>query len=456
MDQATFAPDLIRRYDRRLPRYTSYPTSPHFSMDVEPDRLEALVSESNRPERPLSLYIHIPFCRSLCWYCGCATVISRSEDQRRSYVRMLLKELERKVAMLDPDREVVQVHFGGGTPSDLPPHIIEALGRTLHDRFHISEDAEEAIEVDPRGLTQAHVNAMAAAGFSRASIGVQDTRPRVQAAINRHQPFELVEQAFHWLREAGFRSVNVDLIYGLPGQTPDSLRETLAEVLTLDPDRLAIYGYAHLPNMRPAQRLLERCGIPDAEERLALQAIIVEVLTEAGYVHIGMDHYARPGDELAEALASGTLQRNFQGYSTHGGADIVGLGMSAISSIGRLYIAAPRTLDDWADAVERDTFPAERWAVLTDDDLLRRRVIEAIMCTGVLDLAALGREFGVDGRTYFASEFDNLDDLIADGLVEPLPVGLRVTDAGRFLIRHVAARFDAYLDGEPARYSQAI
>ncbi|TVR04526.1 MAG: oxygen-independent coproporphyrinogen III oxidase [Deltaproteobacteria bacterium] len=451
-----FSPELIRRYDRRLPRYTSYPTAPHFSMDVDEERLAALVGDRGAADRPLSLYVHVPFCRSLCWYCGCATVISKSEEQRRSYMRLLRREIEHKAGLVDTEREVIQVHFGGGTPSDLPPDVLREIGEVLHSTFRVAPHAEEAIEIDPRDLTREHVRAMREAGFRRASIGVQDTQPRVQAAINRVQPFALVEQAFRWLREEGFESVNVDLIYGLPAQTEASIRETIQEVLTLSPSRLAVYGYAHVPGMRPAQRLLERYGIPGSEERLAMLGVIVGTLTDAGYEHIGMDHYARPDDELSVALREGTLQRNFQGYSTRGGADILGFGMSAISSIGRAYVAAPRTLDDWAQAVERDAFPAERWMVLSEDDLMRRRIIESIMCVGRPALDEVSEEFGVDPFETFARELEGLGDLEEDGLIERTPGGFRVTPRGRFLVRHVAARFDAWLEDDGRRYSAAI
>lgn len=456
MSSHAFEPELIRRYVQRLPRYTSYPTAPQFGMDVDPVRVRELVAEVDTPERPLSLYIHVPFCRSLCWYCGCATVISRSEDQRRSYVAMLGREMAQKAVWLHPEREVIQIHFGGGTPSDLPPEVLQGLGETIHRLFRVSPKVEQAIEVDPRDLEHAHVQAMRACGFSRASIGVQDTRPEVQAAVNRIQPFPLVERAFRWLREEGFESVNVDLIYGLPNQTPASIRETLAEVLTLGPDRLAVYSYAHVPHMRPAQRLLERSALPDSEMRLQMLATIVETLTAAGYVHIGMDHYARPDDELARALRDGTLQRNFQGYSTRGGADIVGFGMSAISSIGRAYLAAPRTLDGWAEAVEDGRFPVDRWAVLSNDDLIRRAAIEAIMCVGTPRFDDLAAAFGIDPVAYFADELAGLDDLASDGLIAREGDAFRVTACGRFLVRHVAARFDAYLDRGEARYSAAI
>lgn len=452
-----FPIELVRRHAAPVPRYTSYPTAPHFHGDVDEARVEALLRDPAAASRPLSLYVHVPFCRSLCWYCGCATEISRDAALREAYVGRLEDELARKAACIDPSREVVQIHWGGGTPSDLSPALVRRLGAAIARNFRVAEDAEVGIEIDPRGLERAQVEAMAEVGFGRASIGVQDTRPEVQEAIHRVQPFALVEQTVAWLREVGISSINIDLIHGLPGQTPQTIRDTLAEVLSLAPDRLAIYGYAHLPERKPAQRLLERAGLPMPEERLAMMAATVDVLTAAGYVHVGMDHWARPEDELARALADGTLQRNFQGYGTRAGADILGVGVTSISSFEGAYVAAPRTLAAWEDALERgQVMPAERWLVLSQDDRIRRDVIGTLMCSGRLDLDALSARWATDLRSELAAELASLDDLVADGLLVRTPEGVVVTHEGRYLLRTIAARFDAWLARSTVRYSQAV
>lgn len=448
--------ELIRKYDVPGPRYTSYPTAPHFRDDLPQDLVEEAIRTNNQTARPLSLYFHIPFCQTLCWYCGCTTVIGRDESRTAPYLKALDEEMRRKSAWLHPEREVLQIHFGGGTPTYLAPDQIRWLGERIRHHFRLSPDAEIAVEVDPRRLTREHVAALQKAGFNRASLGVQDNDPRVQKAVNRIQPFEMTARVAGWLREANFRSLNVDLIYGLPYQTLESYERTLTEVLSLQPDRFAIYTYAHVPWIRPAQKLLERHALPKAEEKLAMQKYIIERLTSEGYLYIGMDHYARQEDELAKAFLAGTLRRNFQGYSTLAGVDIYGFGMSSISQIDDLYLQNPKELPDYQDAVPTQDFPVHRAYLLSADDLLRRRWIMDLMCLARLNFQELSARQGIDVALYFQEELKELDGLIEDGLIELDQEGITVTERGRLLLRNICMPFDAYLDRSKRRYSRTI
>lgn len=448
--------DLIRKYDVPGPRYTSYPTAPHFRDDIDRSSVLKAIEDNNRRPRPLSLYFHIPFCQTLCWYCGCTTVIGKDKSRTNAYLDVLDREMKRKSRWLNGEREVVQIHFGGGTPTYLSPDQIRELGRRIHTYFQITEDAEVAVEVDPRRLTHEHVEALVDAGFNRASLGVQDNDSRVQEAINRIQPFEMTERVAGWLSDAGFRSLNVDLIYGLPHQTIDSFDRTLDEVLTLEPDRFAIYTYAHVPWIKPAQKLLEGDALPGPEEKLAMQKHIVERLTAEGYDYIGMDHYSRHDDALAKARRGGTLRRNFQGYSTRAGVDIYGFGMSAISQIDGLYLQNPRELEAYQVAVEQQDFPIYRAYLLNDDDRIRREWIMALMCHARLDFEQISERLGVDVTRYFADEIQELTPMQRDGLVVVDETGITVTDRGRLLLRNICMPFDAHIEGGEDRYSRTV
>ncbi len=455
-DQLAVDLDLIRKYDVPGPRYTSYPTAPHFRDDLGREQVEEAIRDNNKELRPISLYFHVPFCQTLCWYCGCTTVIGKDISRTDPYLKALDEEMRRKSAWLHPDREVVQIHFGGGTPTYLAPDQIRWLGERIHGYFNVAEDAEIAVEVDPRRLTREHVEALRDAGFNRASLGVQDNNPRVQKAINRIQPFEMTERVVGWLREAGFRSLNIDLIYGLPHQTVESFELTLTEVLALHPDRFAIYTYAHVPWIKPAQKLLERESLPGPEEKLAMQKRIVERLTSEGFTYIGMDHYARDDNELAIARSQGTLRRNFQGYSTLAGVDIYGFGMSSISQIGELYLQNPKDLQDYQESVTREDFPVHKAYLLSDDDAIRRQWIMGLMCHAHLDFQELSEELGVDVSHYFAEELTRLEPMIEDGLVALDEEGLTVTDRGRLLLRNICMPFDAHLEEGKRKYSRTI
>ena len=450
---------LIRKYNVPGPRYTSYPPATAFHEGFDAAAARGEITASNREPRELSLYFHIPFCETLCWFCGCTTVITLDHARGRAYTDTLAREMDLVAPALHPGRRVVQVHWGGGTPTFLPPADIRRLGAAIRERFTIDPDVEAAVEVDPRRLTRDHVEALREAGFNRASLGVQDFDPEVQQAVHRIQPREMTAQTIRWLRDAGFRSLNVDLIYGLPHQTPASFERTLDEVLELNPDRFAIFNYAHVPWMKPSQRIFEkRAVMPAPETKLDILKLVTERLTgQAGYVYIGMDHFARPGDELAVAQSRRSLQRNFQGYSTRGGADIYGFGMSAISQTGDAYWQNLKELPRYEAAVAAGQFPVARGYRVTDDDRIRRTVVMEIMCNLGLDFAALGARLGIDMPAYFARELDHLADMEADGLVRRRADGLEITDLGRLLVRNIAMRFDAHTQRQQERrFSRTI
>lgn len=449
---------LIRKYSVPGPRYTSYPPATQFTTDLDSLELERAIDEDNGAgSGPLSLYFHLPFCESLCWYCGCNTVITRRRASASEYLDDLAREVRLTANQLDGTRPVAQIHLGGGTPTFFPPDELRRLGRLIRDNFRLAPDCEFGVEIDPRRLTWDHIVALAEIGANRASLGVQDTDPRVQLAIHRIQPHRLNEQAVGWLRDAGFRSINFDLIYGLPLQTPASFARTINDVLALSPDRLSVFSYAHVPWIRPAQKILEdRNPLPDAEAKLAMFAVAHEKLTAAGYIDIGLDHFARPDDELAIAQREGTLQRNFQGYSTHGDASLYSFGLSSISSTADTYRQNYKDLDAWRAALDSGRLPVERGLRLTTEDRRRRTIIMRLMCDRRLDFAALSEKLGINFTERYARELESLADLEADGLVQRTAQGITVTRAGGPLLRVVAMRFDEHLASTPLRHSKTI
>ena len=422
--------DLVRKYSVPGPRYTSYPPATQFNDQVTLGKLLAAIEANNQEPSDLSLYFHLPFCQTLCWFCGCTTVITTQQGQSAIYLQYLEKELALVQRLLHPDRKVVQLHFGGGTPTFLLPDEIRRLGTMIHDRFGFAPDAETGVEVDPRRLSLEHVRALKQAGFNRASMGVQDNNLIVQKAVHRIQPFEQTRQVVDWLRQEGFNSLNIDLIYGLPHQTPRSFEKTLEEVLTLRPDRFAVFNYAHVPWIKPAQRIFEESNLPSADTRLQLLKLTIERLTSAGYAYIGMDHFALENDELAVAQRNHTLQRNFQGYSTRGGADIYAFGMSSISQADGVYWQNEKELPVYYQRLDEGRLPMTRGYLLTDEDRLRRHVIMRLMCDLELDFAAMSSRLGVRFEQHFARELESLSDVEADGLIARTPAGLRVLRRG--------------------------
>jgi oxygen-independent coproporphyrinogen-3 oxidase len=449
---------LVKKYNIAGPRYTSYPPATKFREEVTPDDVAALIAANNASARDLSVYFHIPFCESLCWFCGCTTVITLNHDKGRDYIATLEREVADMAGHLHPGRQVVQLHFGGGSPTFLRPDEIRRLGAIIHKHFKLSSDMEASVEVDPRRLTRDHLVALREIGFNRASMGVQDFNPKVQEAIHRIQPPAMTRQAMDWMRELGFCSINLDLIYGLPHQTPETFNETLDTVLGMEPERLAMFSYAHVPWIKPAQKILEAKILPTPETKLEVLKLVIEKLTAGGrYVYIGMDHFARPDDELAVAQRSKELQRNFQGYSTRSGADIYAFGMSGISQIPDAYWQNQKELPAYRQAVEDGRLPSQRAYVLTDEDKIRRETIMRVMCDLSLDFSAMSARLGIDFAAHFATELDALAPFVADGLVGREVGGITVTDSGRLFIRNIAMCFDGTL--APAgerRHSQTI
>lgn len=458
-------PDFLRRYDQPGPRYTSYPTAPQFTESFGEQRLRAHILRSNTDPipRPISLYIHVPYCFMPCFYCGCNRIITRDTRKGERYLEHLLLEIEQASPLFDCDRDVLQVHLGGGTPNFLrPPQLARLLG-SLARHFHFSArpDRDFSIELDPRYVEKGDIAALAAIGLNRASLGVQDFDPEVQRAVNRLQSVEETMAVIEACRDSGFRSVNVDLIYGLPRQSLHGFSRTLDTVIDARPDRLAVYGYAHLPQLFKAQRPIDREQLPDAETRLSLLRVAIEKLTTAGYRYIGLDHFALPDDDLARAHSAGTLHRNFMGYTTHAECDLLGLGVSAISHVGDSYSQHPRDLPAWEIAVESGRLPVWRGLEMDEDDLLRSDVIQRLMCAGEIDIGAVERRFDIDFRDYFSTTWPELERLADEGLVTLDERRIVATSQGRYLLRIIAMCFDRYLQpehasGGPARFSKAI
>lgn len=470
---AIFDADLLRRYDRPGPRYTSYPTAPHFATAFGMPELLRHIEAGNASGRPLSLYVHVPFCESPCFYCGCNRVITRDTRRGEDYLEHVLREIDLMGELTDARREVIQLHLGGGTPNFLSPASIARLVERLAARFRFSTRADRdfSIEIDPRSVNPADMHQLAAIGFNRASFGVQDFDPVVQAAVNRLQSVDETLAVMEAARAAGFRSLNIDLIYGLPKQNNAGFGRTLDTVIAARPDRLAIYSYAHLPALFKPQKHIHAEDLPSNEEKLGLLALAIEKLEAAGYVNIGMDHFALPGDELARARDAGHLHRNFMGYTTHSTTDLVGFGASAISHVGDSFSQNQRDLDDYLAAVASGKSPLQRGLSLGADDVLRAEVIQQVMCQGEIDIRAVEREFHVDFASYFADDIARLAPLVADGLVGVDATHIRATPRGRLLLRHVAMCFDVYLpanmpadspamaqqvEERPVRFSSAI
>ena len=459
-----FNSELLRRYDVPGPRYTSYPTAPQFSNGFGETELREAAQASNGDPIPrrLSLYVHVPFCLSPCFYCGCNRIITRDLSRADSYLARLYREIDLTAALFDRDREVIQLHFGGGTPNFLSPAQLREVVDTLRRQFHFSDSPRRdiSIELDPRFISPADVAELATIGFNRASLGVQDFDPLVQQAVNRIQSVEQTVAVIDACRASGFRSVNVDLIYGLPKQNAEGFGRTLDTVTAVRPDRIAVYGYAHLPELFKAQNQIEAADLPPPELKLGLLQLAIEKLTAAGYLYIGMDHFALPDDELAEAQARGGLHRNFMGYTTHSDSDLIGLGVSAISHIGDSFSQNPRDLISWQAAIDNGRLPVFRGMTLSEDDQLRADLIQRLMCQGEVPIAALERRYAIDFDDYFADALERLQPLVADGLVQIEPGQIRVTSQGRLLLRNIAMCFDRYLD-KPAsvaspRFSRAI
>lgn len=435
---------LIKKYNIPGPRYTSYPTAVKFH-EIDREKLFDYLIDRNRCPRDVSIYIHLPFCASLCWYCGCTTVITKNRDTADVYLEHIEDELKNLSGILHPNHTVKQVHYGGGTPTFLKPVQLRHLGKLLHKHLNIDLKAEFSVEIDPRSFTQGHLDAMTEYGMNRASIGMQDVNEEVQKAIRRVQPISMVHQTMDMLRKAGISSVNLDVIYGLPMQTRERFARTLDAITGLQPDRVAVYSYAHVPWLKPAQKMLEDKNLPTPDEKLTLLQDSIAYMERLGFDHIGMDHFARPNDELAIALRDGTLQRNFQGYSTLSGLDLYGLGMSSISSVGSYYFQNEKEITHWQDAVHRRGDAWSKGLKLTRDDKLRRWVIMRIMCSKNLDFRDVFDKWYVNPLQFFKQELMALKPLEDDGILTVTNDGIRILPKGRHFLRNIAMVFDAYL-----------
>ena len=450
--------DLIRKYNVPGPRYTSYPPATHFTDEVDHDGLMANLKENNEGCRDLSLYFHLPFCETLCWFCGCTTVITTDHSRSTPYLDLIEREMDLMREHLNPQRKVVQWHLGGGTPTFLQPDELRRLGGMVRKRFDFSEDFEAGVEIDPRRVSRDTIVALQESGFNRASMGVQDHNPKVQKAIHRIQPYAMTAQTIDWLRECGFESLNVDLIYGLPHQTLQSFEQTLEDTLKLQPDRFAVFSYAHVPWIKPAQKIFqERENLPSPETKLELLKLTIEKLTAEGYRYIGMDHFAREDDELSIAQRQKTLQRNFQGYSTRGGVDIYSFGMSSISQSEKAYWQNLKELPAYTQSVEEGQLPIHRGYLMSEEDLLRRQTIMRLMCDLELDFDNMSKLLGISFEAHYQRELASLEDLREDCLIAFSQGGLKVTDLGRLLIRNIAMRFDGYqAQRTDGRFSKTI
>jgi oxygen-independent coproporphyrinogen-3 oxidase len=456
----SFDPELIRKHDGLGPRYTSYPTADRFTEAFTAEHLaNALLGRfAEQPPQPLSLYVHVPFCNTICYYCACNKVITKNHKRSAKYIDYVGKEVGIVSAMVSAASPVRQLHWGGGTPTFLSTEEMTLLMRMLRDNFAFADDAECSIEIDPRKVTDTTIGLLAELGFNRMSLGVQDFDTEVQRAVNRIQSEAETRAVIDAARENGFRSLNVDLIYGLPRQTLAGFSVTLEKVLAADPDRIALYSYAHVPHLFKPQRQIPDTELPSSDQKLAILALAIDKLTANGYVYIGMDHFAKSDDELTLAQRAGKLHRNFQGYSTHADCDLLAFGISAIGKIGPTYSQNVRTLDDYYDRLDANALPCFRGWKLSADDRLRRDVIQALMCQFTVDFGAIESVHDISFGDYFGQELPALEALATDGLVEIAPERITVTSRGRLLVRTVAMTFDRYLRAQqvPARYSRVI
>jgi oxygen-independent coproporphyrinogen-3 oxidase len=437
--------DFLARYNRPGPRYTSYPTAPVWQEDFGPDDLESVYAQAESARTPVSLYMHLPFCESLCLFCACNVVITKDHSQAPPYLTTLKHEIEHVSRFVSRHREVVQFHWGGGTPTYLTPPQMEDLFAHAKARFTFAPDAEIGIEVDPRVTSREHLESLRHLGFNRLSLGIQDFDPEVQETIHRIQPYEMTRDLIAQARDLGFQSINVDLIYGLPYQTSDRFARSVDQTLTLDPDRVALFSYAHVPWLRKQQGALAT-HLPEGLEKFRIFRAGLEKFLGAGYQFIGMDHFAKPDDELAVAQRNRTLHRNFQGYTTKAGADLYGMGVSAISGLESSYAQNYRELPRYTEAVERRGIATMRGYRLSDDDRLRRALISRLLCHAVIRKNEIANEFGINFDNYFAPELSRLAPFVEDRLVEYAPDEIRVTLLGRIFIRNVALLFDPYLE----------
>lgn len=450
----------FKKYDKPGPRYTSYPTAPQFNENfTHEDYLDEIIKTNYGENLPdLSLYFHLPYCDTLCYFCGCNMIITRNRDRIKEYINYVKKEIDLLRQYILPDRKVVQHHWGGGTPTHLSPDEINDLASYINKNFSFTEDAEVSCEIDPRELTKAHLEALRNNGFNRISMGVQDFNEKVQKAVNRIQPEDITRQTVAWVRELGFHSINLDLIYGLPFQSVETFSDTVDKIIDISPDRIAVFNYAHVPWMKKHMALIHPEDIPAPEEKLEILKMTIDKLTSAGYEFIGMDHFAKPNDELAIAMREKKLYRNFQGYSTNAGADLYAMGITSISQLKNIYAQNFKTEKEYYTALDNEILPTAKGYRLTDDDHLRREVIMKLMCNFELNFNEIEEKFMINFKEYFAWGLNNLKEMIDDDLIEMNDKGIKVKNMGRMLIRNIAMNFDGYIERkeDKAKYSRTV
>jgi oxygen-independent coproporphyrinogen III oxidase len=450
----------FKKYDKPGPRYTSYPTAPQFNESfTNEDYLDEIVKTNYGANLPdLSLYYHIPYCDTLCYFCGCNMIITRNRDRIKEYNSYVKKEIDQLRQYLLPDRLVSQHHWGGGTPTHLNPDEINDLASYITQSFNFKNNSENSCEIDPRELTKAHLEALRNNGFNRISMGVQDFNEKVQKAVNRIQPEDITRQAVQWIRELEFQSLNLDLIYGLPFQTVEDFAVTVDKIIDISPDRIAAFNYAHVPWMKKHMALIHPEDIPVPEVKLEILKMTIEKLTSAGYQFIGMDHFAKPDDELSIAMREKKLYRNFQGYSTNAGADLYAMGITSISQLKNIYAQNYKTEKEYYTAIDNGKLPTTKGYRLTEDDHIRREVIMKLMCNFELDFREIEKRFNIDFRKYFAWGLRNLTEMQNEDLLEISNDSLKVKNMGRMLIRNIAMSFDGYIERkeDKAKYSRTV
>ena len=454
-----FDAELIKRYSKPGPRYTSYPTAPMFSEAIGPIEFRNEIAKTNNSTEPvdLSLYFHIPFCDTLCYFCACNMLITHDDDKKENYLRYLKKEIDMIAELTKSDRKVSQMHWGGGTPSYLPPSQIVSLGKYIRESFTFDDDAEVSVEIDPRGLTREHLEAFKEIGFNRISMGVQDFDPEVQEAINRIQPEDMTIQVVDWCRELGFKSINLDLIYGLPHQNVEKFRKTVRSVIDIKPDRIATFNYAHVPWMKKHQTIIKDEWLPSTDEKLKLLHLVIDEFTSAGYEFIGMDHFAFPEDEIVVAQNNGTLHRNFQGYSTKKGCDLIAMGITGISEVGDIYAQNVKTLDEYYEIIDSGELTTFKGYKLSHEDQLRKEIIMQLMCHFYLDKKSIGDAYNLSFDEHFSDALEAMEPMREDGLLEITEDSITVLPVGRLLIRNITMAFDEYLtDKKEKEFSKTI
>ena len=460
MEQQLILDDaLIAKYDQSGPRYTSYPTAVQFHDGFTAENYATIARQTNASGRPLSLYFHIPFCDTICFYCACNKVATKDRSKGDEYLQRLYREIALQGELFDPERPVEQLHWGGGTPTFISHAEMRQLMKVTGEHFHLldNDQGEYSIEIDPREATAETVAVLRDIGFNRMSLGVQDFDPQVQKAVNRIQSEEETLAVLNAARAEGFRSVSIDLIYGLPHQTRESFSATLDRIIEVGPDRLSVFNYAHLPQIFKPQRRIEVNELPPPEVKLDILHMTASKLADAGYVYIGMDHFARPDDELAVAQREGTLYRNFQGYSTHANCDLIGMGITSIGSVGNCYAQNIKELDAYYERIDAGQLPVFRGIELSKDDELRRDVITQLICHFALEFPAVEKRWNIDFKTYFGAELKSLQNMVEDGLLEISDAGIKVMPVGQMLIRNICMVFDAYLkDSKGQRFSKVI